>query len=293
MDIKAPGRFLNQPYPYYYHQRQLHKLGALVIALCFIINFFFEPFVVYVPEHKISFVWISLVHSVLPVLIAYGYFTLANFFFDGEETWVIGKEILNLAIVLLLIGISNFLIRDLIYDNPRNWSWQYLYEEIRNAFLVGSLLVAIIVPLNFNNMFRKYHQQADDLNRNYHAVPPTGESDDLIFIKTQVKGDDFQLKVSGFLFARVAGNYVELIMRSEGVLTKQLKRISIKDLGQQLAGNCHIMKTHRAYLINTQTISDIKGNAQGYQLTLDHYPEKVPVSRSMIPRFNAAIVGKS
>ena len=58
-----------------------------------------------------------------------------------EDThWNLGKEILHISIILFLIGIADFLIRDVIYTNPNNWSLRYLWEEVRNTFLVGLLL---------------------------------------------------------------------------------------------------------------------------------------------------------
>lgn len=286
MSARPIKKLLSEPYPYYYSEENLIRLSAAVLLICFVFIFFFEPFVVYRPEHKIHFFWISLIHATVPSVVGYVYFSVVNVFFRKDDNYTIGNEVVNLLTVLLLVGLVNFLIRDLIYSNPDNWSWKYFSEEIGHALLVGMLIIAVLVPLNFNRLFRKYHHTAAVLQEKYHTAYPGKESHEEVFIKTQVKGDDFKLNISDFLFARAAGNYSEVILSSGD---KRLKRISIKELEQQLTVFPWIIKTHRAYLVNIQKIKDIKGNAQGYTLTFDEYQEKVPVSRSMIPVFNDAI----
>lgn len=155
--------------------------------------------------------------------------------------------------------------------------------------LVGTLFTAILVPMNFNRLFRKYHQEALVINASYKKQGLGKELSDHIHIQTQVRIDDFNLEVTKFLYAKAAGNYVEIILKEQGGTTKLLKRITIKELEKQLGPYPWITKTHRAYLVNTRKIYDIKGNAQGYQITFEDSPEKVPVSRGMVADFNQLV----
>jgi DNA-binding LytR/AlgR family response regulator len=65
--------------------------------------------------------------------------------------------------------------------------------------------------------------------------------------------------------------------------------MTLKEFENQLNAPSHIIKTHRSYLVNLHHVSDIKGNAQGYQLYLKQHPEPIPVSRGMIPLFERRI----
>ena len=85
----------------------------------------------------------------MPFPIAYLYLNFINRYLKSDVNWTLGKELLNLSILLLLIGIAGFLIRDLIYTNSDNWSLRYFLEEIRNTFLIGFLLLIIVLPINF------------------------------------------------------------------------------------------------------------------------------------------------
>ena len=286
-------KYLSQPYPYYYNQSGLHKTALGILLLCFSFLYFFEPFGVYHPEHKMSFVWICLAHSVIPAFIGYTYFTGINFFLRKEEEWNTGKEILNLSLVLLLIGTASFFIRDLIYDNPDNRTFRYFWEEIRNTFLAGILFTAILVPLNFNRLFRKHQLLAFKIDASDKRETAAEELQKEVHIRTQLKGDDFALGLSKFLFAKAAGNYVEIFFTNEKAVTKLLKRITIKELEKQLSPFSYITRTHRAYLVNTRRITNINGNAQGYLLSFEDFPEKVPVSRGMIAEFNRLVKKKA
>ncbi|CAM1358676.1 LytR/AlgR family response regulator transcription factor [Tenacibaculum xiamenense] len=282
MEIKA---YLKQPYPFYYKElkRVLLLLCFLAIA-SFTFTYLFEPFVVNVKEHKIDYIWIMVFHSVLPIPIAFIYFFLLNKSIKNIENWTLGKEFLHLAVLLFLIGIASFLIRDFIYTNPDNWSFRYLWEEIRNTFLVGILLLIIILPLNLQRLINKHSndlkkisiskQYFNDLNANTQIV-------------TSIKEENFNLNIQTFIYAKVDGNYLEIFYDDSSGYEKKLKRLALKEFLDQLKSYPFIFKTHRSYVVNLNAIESVSGNAQGYALYLKDYPQRtIPVSRSKIKEFN-------
>ncbi|MDX1753504.1 MAG: LytTR family DNA-binding domain-containing protein [Salinimicrobium sediminis] len=277
------ANFLRQPYPYYFTQDKLGKLALAICVPAFLFVYLFEPFNVNPEEHKMAYFWISFIHVAVSSLVLYGCYSLVNLLKIEEEKWTLGKEIAGLALVLLFMGIANFLIRDLFYDNHHNWSFRYLLEEVRNTFLVGILLVLLLVPLNFARIYSRNSGKAASFETpaKENNIPPRGG----VEICTQVKSDDFSLQVEDFLFARAEGNYVEFYLTGEQN-KKLLKRIAMKELEQQLSSFPQIIKTHRSYLVNLQKVTSVAGNAQGYQLSLEQFPSTVPVSRGMIHKFD-------
>ena len=278
-------QFLLQPYPFYYKGRALWKLAGILFVMTLLFSYLFQPFVVYTPEHKMDYFWISVIHACTPVLII-ALFSLLSISARREEKWNVGKEILLVLTFLFLVGIVQFLIRDLIYDNPNNWSLRYLFEEIRNTLFIGSLFVVLLVSLNFNRLNLRNRKNAQTVNISSNR--PTLKEEITVFIETEVKGDDFNLKLDDFLFARADGNYVEFFLNN-GNGGKQVKRIAIKDLESALTPFPHIMRTHRSYLVNLHHVVTVNGNAQGYKLQLNNYDGTVPVSRQMINVFDAAM----
>jgi hypothetical protein len=242
----------------------------------------FEPFEVNVSEHKIDYFWISFVHAFLPFPIAFLYFTILNWSIKDDSRWTLGKEIFHLSIMLLCIGIADFLVRDFIYDNPNNWSFQYFYEEIRNTFLVGTLLLIIVLPLNLERLI---HKSTKSLEKLKLQTPNAILKPQLIQISAN--NENYQFDVEQFLFAKVESNYTEIYIYEADEVKKTLFRITLKELETHLQSFPNIYKTHRSYLVNLNKITACAGNAQGYQLSLKNYSETIPVSRSNIKAFNA------
>lgn len=281
--VKSLIGFFQQPYPFYYTKSNSWKYFLLIFLISFFFNFIFEPFEVNPNEHKMNYFWICFLHAFLPALIAFAYFSLIDYFSKSYQTWTVGNEFMHISIVLLVIGIENFLLRDIIYDNPNNWSYAYFFEEIRNAFLVGFLIIALIIPINYSILLHKNLKSAEEVKE---KSPKFLNESPVKLIQTQVKVDEFELSPHDLIAVRSDGNYSEFFIRSKDDVVKLLKRISLKELEQQLADFPQLMKTHRGWLVNLNMVQQTAGNAGGYQLSLSNFNEKVPVSRSIIPQFN-------
>lgn len=279
------SHFLRQPYPFCYSGRTLWTISGLLFTMTLLFNYFFEPFNVYVPEHKMDFLWISFIHAVIPpilLLIISVCIKLGKI----EEKWIIKKEFKFILFLMIIIGFAQFLIRDIIYDNVNNWSFKYLYEEIRNTLLEGILFITILVPLNFNRLYSKNIKQASSLNDLHAIFQPLDKSK--ILITTKLKNEDLELDINTLLFAKAEGNYVEFYLK-EAKVNKVILRITLKELESTLKPYGNIIKTHRSYLVNMYHIKNITGNAQGYRLHLNNCDEIVPVSRYMINDFNTKL----
>lgn len=287
--ISKIRKFFHQPYPLYYFKEQ-GGVKVFLAIFCFLLLFtyFFEPFIVNRAEHRMNYFWICAIHSGLVTTIAYLYFLLIGNILKAYQQWTIGKEFLHLSIVLLLIGIGNFLIRDVIYNNPYNWSIRHLIEEVRNTFLVGMLIMMIFIPINYILLLRQHVRETMNLRASQNRQVPHDESY-TVAIKTQLQTDDFELAPEHLLLARADGNYMELFVKNKDKVEKHIKRMTLKELEGQLAHLPFILKTHRAYLVNLNKMQSTKGNAQGYQLKIEGYEELVPVSRSMIPDFKESM----
>lgn len=277
--------YIKQSYPFYYEElKRVFFILCCLAVFSFLFTFLFEPFYVNVTEHKIGSTWIMVIHSLLPIPIAMSYIFFLNKGVKDSKNWTLGNEFLHLAVILLLIGLANFLIRDLIYTNPDNWSLRYLWEEIRNTFLVGILLLMIVLPLNLERLIYKHTTTIKKLPEHKGEVDKTYKN---IQIRTSIESENFELNVDSFLFAKVDSNYLEIYYSASNGFKKDLKRLTLKEFNDQLNAFPFILKVHRSYIVNLIAITSISGNAQGYALCLKNYNKgSVPVSRSKIKVFN-------
>jgi LytTr DNA-binding domain len=245
--------------------------------MTFFFNYAFEPFNVEYSEHKMNYFWVSIIHSLTPAIVLYA-ISIVGKALKLEDKWNILKEAFLIFFFFLIVGLVQFLIRDIIYDNENNWSLHYLYEEIRNTFLVGTLFVTILIPINFNRLNTKHRNNANTLN-----IAINDSSSVINQVKSSVKIDDFKLEIDQFMFAKSEGNYLEIYLNKQHQ-NKELIRITLKNLEALLKTYPNIIKTHRSYLVNSNYIEKINGNAQGYKLHIAKYI--IPVSRNMITNFN-------
>jgi len=271
---KSIKTILSQPYPFYYQGKELWLLTFILCIMTLLFGYLFEPFEVYRPEHKIGYFWITLIHSFTPGLVILSFFLLKTPPTQKED-WTIKKEFLLIALFLLVTGFFQFIIRDLIYDNPNNWSFRYLYEELRNTFLVGILFAFILIPMNYNRLVNR--------NRRNARTFTSSNLDANCTEKTAHYCSELNLNLEDIVYVKAEGNYVEIFLKNGN---KSLKRLTMKSLESILQTHTNFIKTHRSYLVNMDQIASISGNAQGYKLQLKSYSSIVPVSRKMISVFD-------
>ena len=89
----------NKGYWYFYY---------LFLFLVFVSPISLNLFGVNVNEHKINSIYIVLIQAFIPFPIAFIYLSFINKNLKSDVDWTLGKELLNLSILLLLIGIAGF-----------------------------------------------------------------------------------------------------------------------------------------------------------------------------------------
>ena len=283
---KRLKRLLSARYPFYYTRKNIWIIAGILFLMTMTFNFLLEPFDVYTPEHKMHYFWISVIHACSPALIVI-LFSLKKQSPKTIQNWTVQNEVLLISLFLLFIGITQFLIRDIIYKNPNNWSWWYLFEEIRNTYLIGGLFSVILISLNLNRLSFKNQNNTTLINFSTHKTEP--KTNIIIVIKSKTQGDNFSLNLSNFLFAKAVGNYLELYQIQNNVIERLVKRITLKEFEAALKKHPKIFKTHRSFLVNLEYVLSAEGNAQGYKISLKNCDEKIPVSRNKVKAFDIII----
>lgn len=274
-------------YPNRYQSQNLIKSSVVVFFIILTFLLLFRPFGVYDPELRMNYFFICFLHAFSPALVLLLYFG-ALFYFrkaNNRNKWTLLKEYIHIGILFIVIGTSSFLIRDLLYNNPNNWSWNYFYEEIRNCFVAGIFFYFFLRLSSFYFESKKgspFVLQFIPLN----VEPEKTSLKPNLFISTQVKQDDFSLDMDQLLFVKADGNYIELTKYNGDQVTTEVKRISLTQFESQVADYPHFFRCHRTYLVNIFKIQNVTGNSQGYLLSFNETDLKVPVSRKQIDSFN-------
>lgn len=274
-------------YPTRYQSQNLIKSSFVVFVTILMFLLLFKPFGVYDPELRMHYLLICFFHAFVPALLLLSYFKVLNYFTKAKNqaTWTLFKEYIHIILLFTLIGTSSFLIRDLLYNNPKNWSWNYFFEEIRNCFVAGIFFYFFLRLSHF------YFESKKGTPFVIQFVPLAAETEkttieSILFITTQVKQDDFSLNIDQLLFAKADGNYIELTILNNNQITTEVKRISLTQFENHVTNYPHFFRCHRTYLVNMFKVEKVSGNSQGYLLSFHETTLKVPVSRKQIDSFN-------
>jgi len=272
-----------RPYPFFHTGIPRWRNAVLLLVFGFFFLFLFEPFDVNRSEHLFPF-WLICLMQIGNVVTVYVLITGVFQYIVSEDDWTLGKEMLLMAGFVLLIGLANFGLREVIYDNPENRSIKYLLEEIRNACLVGCLILFVLSTINARLLERDNLRRTPTLN-------PRGDrqTGTPVQIQTASANESFTLYPDCLLCIKSDGNYLEVYQYRDGRLNKDIIRLTLQEAAQQLEHIPTLLKTHRAYLVNLDRVTKATGNAQGYQLEVGHLPFTVPVTRKYLPAFREAM----
>lgn len=284
---KSLQLFLELPYPFYYEGKKLVQILSVIFLISLFFNYMLQPFDVNTSEHRVNYFWISIIHSISPLLVLLCISFIFKWFPKVTDDWSIKDECVLIFFLILLTGITQFLIRDTIYNNPNNWSWHYFIEEITNTFIAGLFLAPIVISINANRRQSINQLKANRISSMLNEVKER-QNDTTITIETEVKSEKFTFETNHFIYAKAEGNYAEIFLKKEASTQKLIKRIPIKNLETQLSAFPFIIKTHRSILLNLNHIENVTGNAQGYKVKLKDCTDTVPVSRNFIQSFEQA-----
>ncbi len=274
-------KFLQQPYSFYLEGKKLWQISCVILVLSTVYNLLVVPHKLYNPELKFSPLVIGLIHSVIPVLVLLVLAVGLRFLSTLTDNWMLRNELLLMATILFFVGLVDFLIRDLIYDNPHNWSWHYLFEELTNTLIGGLLLIVPVISINLNLQLFKNLENAESLNSKLESDRPVSHAK-LISVKTPVLSEAFELDVSSLQYVRAEGNYLHLYFSDAPAI---MKRMTLNSLEGLLDGLPYLLRIHRSFLVNLKAVEKVSGNAQGFKLKFKGSTDQVPVSRQYIDAF--------
>lgn len=204
-------------------------------------------------------------------------------FFGRKKRWTLSRELLSIYIVLQGMGIAVFLLGFIMEDNSTmsRWNLHTFLDSCKNTILIGIIPFMYFTATNYRYLlvgdgpaFFDMEEESED-----KAGP-------LIHVSSSLKKESLSFRVNELLFLSSDGNYVDFYLRGDKTPRKIPIRNSISNIEQQFREIPHYFRCHRAFIVNLKTVVSKKGNALGYQLTLQDCPHKIPVSRQKVKAFD-------
>ncbi len=210
--------------------------------------------------------------------------------FFSEKDWTVGREIGWTLVNVALIGLANLLYSVAIGFGSFSTRTLFWFEAY--TVMIGLFPIAAGVLWTEARLSRRYREGSEEVNAGMQQLGiqeeiSVGEtasaapSAALVTIPSESGREDLTIPLSALLFIRSAGNYLEVFQAKGAQVDRQVVRGSLKRAEESLAGNPRLLRCHKSHLVNLDRVARVSGNAQGFQLHLDHGEEVVPVSRRL------------
>lgn len=281
MKIKT---WLNKPFPFYETYRQ--KLITPLLFGLFIMLFL----VIFNPSHNTDFV-----REQFMKVFAYGFITIfiMSFYnavlplvfpnvFDVEK-WNVKKTIVFLLFTIISIGLSNGLFA-FQFDNPNNNShlFSFLLSVLVKTLTIGILPTIMFVFYMEKSLYKRHQLLALEtiakINKEKNRDQKNSEKIIITFPDTKEK---VVIEYNDLYCIKAEENYCIYYFKKDNRVEKIMVRSSLKKIEQEFIKSEKIIRCHKSYIINLNTVSDITGNARGYFFSIKDINFKIPGSRNL------------
>lgn len=237
--------------------------------------------------------------------------------YTNEDKWTLGKQILLNIVLMIAITICNVLVTQLVHQITLPLWWHF--NMLKWVLMLGTLPIAIAELFSYNYYLRQHIKSAERLSENvspafenkrmpYEALrtgdelinkallePDTVNAviekepravykarGSLLTLTGENQSDRLELPCKNLLAVQALDNYVNIFWEHNNKLQTTILRNTLTNISEQLSGISCIYRSHRGWLVNTQRVTQVEGNAQGLKLSVDLLPQPVPVSRANI-----------
>ncbi|MFK7771457.1 MAG: LytTR family DNA-binding domain-containing protein [Saprospiraceae bacterium] len=196
-----------------------------------------------------------------------------------EPSWTLKKWIIYMFLLLILISQVNYAYYCYL-AGFKNIGWEDFWAMIFYTVSVGIFPVVfsgLIVQIKSN---QRNQIQAADLQTSF---PKKEIHHEVVHLFSDNKNQNFQIPINDIFYIEAMQNYVSVCYFKNETTQKELLRNTIKNLEAQLDSTI-LIRCHRSFIVNSDLIENVEGNAQGLRLSLKKLDDfEVPVSRKYIP----------
>lgn len=270
--IKA---YLNQPYPLPGNKWKTIISFSIFIGLFMLI---FQPFgfsnfsEAYKPAIGIGYGFVTFI--ILIIDLYFIQYTFKNLF--NNKRWTVLKQLIWLVIIIFSIGLGNF-----IYTAALDSDWSFHHFLIFQFYTIAVGIIPVVAQtiIQQNVMLAQNLKSAQEFNASLHPKDEVPGSE-IVSLLADNEKDRLEIGLTQLLYIESTGNYIEVFYTKDKQVKSELLRSTLKRTELQVEPHTAILKCHRAFLVNTNKITQVKGNSQGLRLALKYTETEIPVSRN-------------
>ena len=271
--------------PYYFNPSIIFKLktSAIFGISVFVFLYVFKPFSLasfgdHVLQYTSAIGVFTFLGSVLMLLVP----PLVFPEYFNEDKWTVGKNIVFLLIATLFIG-SVLWFCSTIYKDGKELPVVDLPLFLMYTFLVGAIPIFFSVYLNERSLRRNRRKKIKEIKifREKRILENKKTLKTEIIIYSDNQKEKILFNINDLVYVTSQGNYASFFIKLENDnLKEQILRVTLSKIEEELEPYTKVIRCHKSYIVNTNFINDISGNARGYLLKSDILSFDIPVSRS-------------
>lgn len=277
--IQHIAEWLNRPYSYREDVNYQIMLPFILGFVVFLILYFLKPFSLGLVEnnHILYFGGYGIITTII-ILI---FFFIVNPIFPNyfsDATWTVKKEILTLFTIIIVVGtLAWFYHKSVAFGNYDTNSFTLLHF-IKYSFSIGIFPVILYVYLSEMFLANDRNNVAKKIKKSI-SLKRKKKKTDLITLFSQNKKNQVTFNVNDLVYISSEGNYINLFFIDAGNgISEKIMRLQLKNIEEKLIEYTEFVRCHKSYIVNTNYVKDISGNARAYYLHLSSN-NTVPVSR--------------
>jgi len=273
--------FFKKSFPKNFLLESAAKGAFILFAFCFLFGWIYQPLNIH-PSALLNFEGTLLVYAFVIGLTSFMCIKLLSniSFFSGDGSWNLTKEVSMILIVLFMIGNVVYFAAFILEVQADRWNIPTYLDSLVSVFLICSIPFGIGTLMNFNTLFQDTINLSPK-NQNSEEI----SQPDILKLETSLKKDELSIPVSKLLYAESDGNYVFFHIHTPKGTKREMARVPMNQVEEQLSGYAQFFRTHRSFMVNMNYVTSATGNALGYTLKLQHTEKEIPVSRTQAKAF--------
>ena len=200
--------------------------------------------------------------------------------FDADK-WTVGKDILYVLWIIVVIGLSNYIYHGIVGGQVIDSSAILSFIIITAA--VGAFPITIMVFINEFILNDRHQKNASRISQQIESgeMAAQFEHAQKQIIIGDNESDAIELNQDDLIFIQSSDNYCIVHYLDDNQVLTHLIRTTLKNVETQLSDFTNIKRCHRSYMVNSQKIVKITGNARAYSIHFSMIDAKIPVSRGI------------
>lgn len=255
-------------------------LSLIISVFIFLFLYVFQPFGMFDMQQQnvllycfgfgvVTFLVQNFMFLVLPKLLKKTF---------KDESWTVWKNILFFMTLISLISVFNWLYNNQMQIVDDNSSLLTFSQITSYTFTIGVFPVFIFTFIAERYCREKREKVSNEIMKQKSSKIILKKEKQVTIFGTN-KEENISFYLTDLIYITSQGNYASFFLNSDDGIKEHILRNTLTNINSDLDSFSNIIRCHKSYIINSNHINSIAGNARGYFLTSLLTTKQIPVSR--------------